>query len=54
MKPVIKLEKIERGNWKVCLGIGNQFFALDYRGTKEECQWIKKMLKKALRNITKQ
>lgn len=47
----IEILKI-RGEWKVQFSYGNQFFTLEYGGTKAEATWMAKMLKKCFRNYT--
>jgi hypothetical protein len=48
----IKLIQVTRGEWRVELWIGHQGFSLEYRGNKKECEWYKRMLTKALNNLT--
>ena len=36
--------------YKVNFGFGNQFFTLEYGGTKAEATWMAKMIKKCFRN----
>lgn len=43
---IIKVGK----EYKVELSFGNQFFTLDYRGTKMECVWMVKMVRKCFKN----
>ena len=38
-------------DYKVEFNQGGQYFTLDFRGDKEECEWAKRMLKKAFDNM---
>lgn len=55
MKPIIKVIRIKRGDWKVQFSIGNQYFTLYHieGTTKSEAEWTAKMLKIAFNNIQK-
>lgn len=41
----VKILKIG-GEWKVQFSYGNQFFTLEYGGSKAEAEWMAKQLKK--------
>jgi hypothetical protein len=45
----IKVLKVGK-KWKVQFSYGNQFFTLEYRGTKAEATWMASMLRKCFKN----
>lgn len=47
----IKVIKIG-GEWKVEFSYGNQFFTLEYGGTKAEATWMAKMLRQCFKKYT--
>ena len=49
----MKIEVLKRNNeWVVEFSFGNQFFTLQYGGTKAEAQWMARMLTKCCTNYT--
>lgn len=48
---IIEVVKIG-GEWKVQFSYGNQFFILEYGGTKSEATWMAKMLKQCFNKYT--
>lgn len=54
---IIKIVKIETYNGKIVYGVrfnqGVQYFTLDYRASKKECEWMRKMLRRAFSNYKK-
>jgi hypothetical protein len=51
---IIKLVKIKRGEWKITISQGVQFFDFAYRSDKKSCEWMVKAFKMALRNHDKE
>lgn len=47
----MKIEVVKyRGEWKVEFSFGNQFFLLEYGGTKAEALWMSKTLAQCFKN----
>lgn len=46
----VDINKLGKLEYRVVFGFGNQFFTLEYVGTKTEAKWMAKMLKKCFEN----
>lgn len=52
-KPKINIEVLKiGGEWKVQFSFGNQYFTLEYGGTKVEATWMASMLRKCFKSYT--
>jgi len=49
MKATVK-KTGKRGEWKVEIQQGHQYFTLDYFAPKKECEWMAKMFRTALKD----